>query len=198
MLKRRFSVTPTFLILSVLIFLLGMASLGYTQTCTDGDGDGYYIQGGSCGAVDCNDTNAAVHPGAAEICDGKDTNCDGWKPATDADADGDGVPKCASDCDDNNANRYPGKAEVCDGVDNDCNSVVPANEKDNDLDGYRVCQGDCADTNAAINPGVNESGTAMCSDAKDNDCDGLIDNNDPPCQTCTDLDGDGYGNPGST
>jgi hypothetical protein len=28
-------------------------------------------------APDCDDTNAAVHPGAMEICDGLDNNCDG-------------------------------------------------------------------------------------------------------------------------
>lgn len=61
-----------------------------TGTCVfplkvhDNDGDGYYgpLPGtqagapGSCGN-DCNDANASVHPGAPEICDGIDNNCDG-------------------------------------------------------------------------------------------------------------------------
>jgi hypothetical protein len=42
---------------------------------TDADGDGY---GQGCPAgPDCDDANSSVHPGAQEICDGKDNNCDG-------------------------------------------------------------------------------------------------------------------------
>ncbi len=43
-------------------------------TCTDADGDGYGI-GCSLGA-DCNDGNSAIHPGALEVCDGRDNDCD--------------------------------------------------------------------------------------------------------------------------
>ena len=51
---------------------------GPPPTCTDNDGDGYAIEGGSCGAVDCNDSDAAVNPGASEICgDAVDNNCSG-------------------------------------------------------------------------------------------------------------------------
>lgn len=45
--------------------------------CSDADGDGYSPEGGPCGAVDCNDGNRNVHPGAAEICNGIDDNCNG-------------------------------------------------------------------------------------------------------------------------
>lgn len=49
-----------------------------TPTCTDNDGDGYATQGGTCGPVDCNDNNAAIKPGATEICtDSLDNNCNG-------------------------------------------------------------------------------------------------------------------------
>src|SRR5206468_9518114 len=37
----------------------------------DADGDGYGV------ASDCKAANPAVHPGAAEICNGLDDNCDG-------------------------------------------------------------------------------------------------------------------------
>ena len=45
----------------------------------DGDGDGHSTPG-SCGGTknDCNDTVAAIHPGAAEVCgDGIDQDCNG-------------------------------------------------------------------------------------------------------------------------
>jgi len=46
--------------------------------CTDDDGDGYAVEGGPCGPVDCDDTEAAVNPGAVEICDnGVDDDCNG-------------------------------------------------------------------------------------------------------------------------
>jgi hypothetical protein len=44
----------------------------YGAPCVDGDGDGW----SDC-AKDCDDANALVFPGAAEVCDGADGNCDG-------------------------------------------------------------------------------------------------------------------------
>ena len=37
----------------------------------DRDGDGFFDD------VDCDDNNPAVHPGAAEVCDGVDNDCNG-------------------------------------------------------------------------------------------------------------------------
>jgi len=49
--------------------------------CVDIDGDGYGNPGMSTchygPATDCNDGNGAIHPGAAELCNGVDDNCDG-------------------------------------------------------------------------------------------------------------------------
>jgi hypothetical protein len=53
--------------------------------CTDMDGDGFSTEGGVCGAVDCDDNNAAVNPGAEESCtDGVDNNCNDMIDAADA------------------------------------------------------------------------------------------------------------------
>lgn len=47
--------------------------LGGGTSCTDADNDGYCTTDG-----DCNDSDATVNPGAAEVCgDGIDNNCDG-------------------------------------------------------------------------------------------------------------------------
>ena len=43
--------------------------------CTDEDGDGYGI--GCAAGPDCNDHDPAMHPGAVEICNFKDDDCNG-------------------------------------------------------------------------------------------------------------------------
>ena len=78
----------------------------------DADGDGYGSPGESIpscdGSIpagyvadhsDCNDTNSAIHPGAAEVCNGIDDNCNGLvdEDAQGVDGDGDGVHN-ACDC----------------------------------------------------------------------------------------------------
>ena len=97
----------------------------------DGDGDGKRpgISGG-----DCNDTDATIAPGAAEVpgnfkdddCDGKvDEDASGTASMDTTDHDGDGVSIAQGDCDDTNPMIHPGMAEICgDGLDNDCDGVA--------------------------------------------------------------------------
>lgn len=108
----------------------------------DLDADGYDF------TVDCDDENPSVYPGAPEICDGLDNNCEGLVDEGlifsiyYADADGDGygnlniaLDTCLAappanfasnslDCFDNDPSVYPGAPEVCDGQDNDCNGLT--------------------------------------------------------------------------
>jgi len=96
---------------------------------TDADGDGFSQP------EDCDDGHAGVHPGAPEVCDGVDEDCDGEIDEgllPDADGDGYGDDDRAGeacyvgwiseggDCDDTNADAWPGNAERCDGIDNGC------------------------------------------------------------------------------
>jgi hypothetical protein len=53
----------------------------FAATCVDTDGDGYGAPGNSLcpagSARDCDDADASIHPGAADLCDGLDNDCDG-------------------------------------------------------------------------------------------------------------------------
>jgi hypothetical protein len=133
----------------------------------DADGDGYFED------EDCSDSSAAIHPGAVEICDGLDNNCDGeidedvsqtYYADTDEDGFGDesvtteacsspsGYVTNGNDCDDGNAAAYPGALEYCDGFDNDCDGDVDEDSTftwyaDADADGFGDAENsvvDCA------------------------------------------------------
>jgi hypothetical protein len=60
--------------------------------CTDNDGDTYTTCDG-----DCDDHNPAVHPGATEICNGLDDDCDRLIDEG-FDLDGDGIADCFDNC----------------------------------------------------------------------------------------------------
>ena len=107
----------------------------------DADGDGVNA------ANDCDDDDASRFPGAKEVCDGLDQDCDEQidEDATDAtttyaDEDGDGygdpaaefvtcepptgAVENAEDCDDGDAEVNPDGVETCDGRDEDCDGAL--------------------------------------------------------------------------
>lgn len=149
----------------------------------DLDGDGSPGQYPGClqefGEVDCDDNDASVFPGNAEICDGVDNNCNSQVDEN-LDFDNDGYTSCEGDCQSLDPNVNPGATESCNGVDDDCNGVID-DGFDGDGDGQSACAGDCDDAVATVYLGAPE----LC-DQVDNDCDGNVGVNE------TDVDGDGY------
>ncbi len=173
------------------------------------------------GGLDCDDTEASVHPGAAEICDGRFNDCDDRlytvqdAPDEELDDDLDGYVECrdgtvswvgdstvdvGEDCDDTDAFTFPGAAPL---------DVDPlACSTDADLDGWGDAAAldpvepgtDCDDSAADTWPGAPE----LCEDgtARDNDCDGnpntenggpLSDSAGGSLEVYWDADGDGWG-----
>ncbi len=125
----------------------------------DLDGDGFGAgeglevcspldEGLSFDGNDCDDGDASVAPGAEEVCDLKDNDCDArvdegaeqvWVYG---DVDGDGYGNSGDarqvcgepeagwvyddqDCDDSDSSVYPGATELCDGLDQDCSGEGP-------------------------------------------------------------------------
>lgn len=131
------------------------ASVWYADIDSDGFGDGttrfqacQAPSGATADNTDCDDTNASIYPGATEVCNSVDDDCDGDIDDADssldvgsaqtffADQDSDGfgdamvsVDQCVAptgyivddtDCDDTRDDIYPGAPELRDGADNDC------------------------------------------------------------------------------
>ena len=92
----------------------GGAKTSWRGYCTDGDGDGYAAEGGDCGPVDCDDTNPAVNPGAAEAghCDDSiDNDCDGLVDILDPDC---FAQPTETTCDDGQDNDFDGLTDCAD------------------------------------------------------------------------------------
>ena len=179
-------------------------AVNWTVGSCDNDNDGY--ESISCGGLDCADGDASAFPGAFEVCDDVDQDCDGDVVETFSDSDFDNVPDCVdpdddgdgdpdgSDCAPLDPSINSFGTETCNGIDDDCNGT--ADDVDDDLDGYSGCFNDCDDANWNVNPGASEN-----CDTIDSNCDGsLVDgfadtdgDGDPDCVDA-DIDGDGLSN----
>ncbi len=150
------------------------SGLDTAEPAKDEDKDGYDSD------VDCNDRDYTVNPGAAEVCNGVDDDCDlVVDNGFDDDADGaTSATECeeGTDCDDTNPSIYPGATEVpYDDVDQDCDGADLI-----DVDGDRYDYTfDCDDSNADVHPGATE----VPKNGLDDDC---LDGDSQ------DGDGDGY------
>lgn len=96
---------------------LVVALTGLVDPDDDDDGYEHVLAGGD----DCDDHDASIHPGAAEVWyDGADQDCDG----NDDDQDGDGSP-LLEDCDDRDRTVFPGGEDAdLDGADDDCDGLI--------------------------------------------------------------------------
>ncbi len=88
---------------------------GTTPVCTDIDADTYAVQGGACGVIDCRDTNASIHPGAVELCNAVDDDCDGAidENACPLPVCGNGIKEQGETCDDGNTANGDGCSSTC-------------------------------------------------------------------------------------
>ena len=143
---------------------------------------------------DCAPKDVEIHPGAEEVCDGKDNDCnlivdegfadadqDGWKNCVDDDDDNDGFDD-AGDCSPTDAAVFPGAPEQCDGKDNDCDFDVDEGYPDSDGDGTPDCLDDDQDGDgipdatdncpAVENPAQEDLDQDLLGDACDPDADG--------------------------
>jgi large repetitive protein len=156
-------------------------STWYTDNDSDGYGSGSVYAclqpaGSVTDGTDCDDTDGAINPGATEICNSIDDDCDTLVDDSDTDLD---TSTGGSWYTDGDSDGYGGTTTVA-------ACLQPS--------GSTLTSTDCDDSAAAVNPGATE----VCNSI-DDDCDGLVDDDDSGVDTSTgttyyvDGDSDGYG-----
>lgn len=166
----------------------------------DADGDGVFAN------EDCDDDDVAIYPGATELCDALDNDCDAvvdeavgdtWYDDDDGDGfgdpntgevgcePGDGQVADDTDCDDDFAEVNPDAEEVCDELDNNCDGAIDEGVQtthyaDTDGDGH----GDADNPEDACVPSEGYVTTAL-------DCDDTTAAVSPNAtEICNDVDDD--------
>ncbi len=147
----------------------GAADAGKSNFYADADSDTYTVapatrfcdivvgyRAAVSAPIDCNDNDAAINPGATEICDASnvDENCNNLADNADA---------TAADA---------GKTDFYADIDNDTFTLASASRFCDSVTGYRTAASlltDCNDTNAAVYPGAVEN---CANDGVDNNCNG--------------------------
>ncbi len=184
------------------------------SVCEDNDNDTYCACTSGAVNCDCDDANAAVHPGSTELCNSKDDNCDATID--------DNCP-CTMDmnrscgvneglCKEGIQRCINGYWSICSGSDyigpipEICNNAL-----DEDCDGYSDEGCICTDNSTeacGTDVGECEKGirtcfagnwsacsgktslSEVCTGSKDEDCDGFVDCNDSDCSSspfCTGI-----------
>lgn len=137
---------------------------------------------------DCNDRDRTVFPGAPQLCDGIDNDCNGSAdPDTDGDRDGhlrtdavcEGDVLPLDDCDDTDPLVYAGALERCNGVDDDCDGVLDEGANEWCTMRARATGDDEVTASCGVNDGIARCVVSACGELRD-DCDRILGNG---CET---------------